>query len=208
MKKISETTKNLMESLPKARKAAGFTSARQFAAALGVPYPTYAGYESKGVQPNLETLCKIASLCGCGIDELLGHHAAHKSEIERLADALAGKVSISFSGIGEDESFFTPEQRARARAKAIVYLEPYRASLASADELERLRAFQIAMPADEFLNFCYGLIRETLAPALLAYIQGIAKERLEEKERRKQEETAKAKGQKKKAGMNPPGKKG
>ena len=55
------------------RKLAGFTTAKEFAKSLGIPYSRYLNYENKGQEPKYETLIKIADTLGRSTDELLGH---------------------------------------------------------------------------------------------------------------------------------------
>ena len=64
---------NFSENLKKYREAAGYKTAKDFAAALGIGYTTYVGYENKGREPNYETLCAIAQKLGVSVDELVGN---------------------------------------------------------------------------------------------------------------------------------------
>lgn len=61
------------KNLKKAREAAGYTSAKDFAASIGVGYTTYMGYENKGYEPKYEILCRIAEKLGASVDSLLGY---------------------------------------------------------------------------------------------------------------------------------------
>lgn len=60
------------ENLRYYRKKAGYAQAKDFAAAIGVPYTTYIGYESYGKEPRYKTLCRIADALHVTTDELLG----------------------------------------------------------------------------------------------------------------------------------------
>ena len=76
---------NFQERLKMCRKQAGYSSAKDFAKALGVPYPSYMAYENKGREPKYEILCKIADTLNVSIDYLIGHEP---SEFNRLCSIL------------------------------------------------------------------------------------------------------------------------
>lgn len=76
---------NFQERLKMCRKQAGYSSAKDFAKALGVPYPSYMAYENKGREPKYEILCKIADTLNVSIDYLIGHEP---SEFNRLCNIL------------------------------------------------------------------------------------------------------------------------
>lgn len=63
------------KNLQKCRKNTGYKTAKEFAALIGLPYTTYAGYENQGREPKYETLCKIADALHVTTDELLGRGA-------------------------------------------------------------------------------------------------------------------------------------
>ena len=63
---------NFSKNLRRYRELAGFKSAKDFAAALDIPYTTYAPYENSTREPKYETLCKIAAALHVSIDDLLG----------------------------------------------------------------------------------------------------------------------------------------
>lgn len=66
-----------------------YASAKEFAAVLDIPYPTYLGYENKGAEPKYDVLCKIASALHVSIDELLGYSGDKNDWIEaKLKPAL------------------------------------------------------------------------------------------------------------------------
>ena len=56
------------------REKAGYSSAKEFAAAIGIPYSQYSAYESpsRPREPKYDTLCQIATALNCTTDELLG----------------------------------------------------------------------------------------------------------------------------------------
>lgn len=73
------------DNLRKARERAGFHSARQFAAILGMNYGTYLNYETKDREPKYEILCKIAAALHVTIDELLGYRLDEIGRYTQLA---------------------------------------------------------------------------------------------------------------------------
>lgn len=64
---------SFMCNLRKYRELAGISSAKDMSALLGIPYPTYLGYENKNAEPKFDVLCEIASILGVSIDTLLDH---------------------------------------------------------------------------------------------------------------------------------------
>lgn len=63
----------LNERLQELREQAGYTTARQFAKAIGLPQSTYQTYESGKSEPKANVLIKIASALHVSVDELLGY---------------------------------------------------------------------------------------------------------------------------------------
>ena len=80
------------------REKAGYSQAKDFAAAIGVKYSTYIGYESQGKEPKYDTLRRIAAALNVSIDTLLGFRMSEYGEYKRLA-AEAG-YSIEEQGDG------------------------------------------------------------------------------------------------------------
>ena len=71
------------------REKAGYAQAKDFAAAIGVKYSTYIGYESQGKEPKYDTLRLIAATLNVSIDTLLGfsgvdRYEEYKQILERL----------------------------------------------------------------------------------------------------------------------------
>ena len=62
---------SFQENLKFYREKAGYKQAKEFALTLGIPYPTYKGYESQGREPKYQTLCRIADLLDVSIDDLV-----------------------------------------------------------------------------------------------------------------------------------------
>lgn len=67
---------SFQEQLRYYREKAGYKSAKEFAALLGVPYTTYVAYENKGREPRYATLRKISFLLEVSIDTLLENTAS------------------------------------------------------------------------------------------------------------------------------------
>ena len=63
---------DLRDNLKFYREKAGYKTAKDFAAALNLPYNTYSSYENQKREPKLETLIKMADLLKISTDELLG----------------------------------------------------------------------------------------------------------------------------------------
>ncbi len=61
--------------LQELRKAAGYKSAKAYAAHMGMNYNTYTDYEQGRIALSLETAWTIADDLGCTLDELAGRTA-------------------------------------------------------------------------------------------------------------------------------------
>ncbi len=85
------------DNLKKYRVIAGYSTAKEFAEVLCVPYPTYVSYESNGREPKYDLLCKIADLLNVSIDTLLGHKIDADFEKIKKALLLAG-IDIQRTG--------------------------------------------------------------------------------------------------------------
>ena len=68
------------ENLRHYREKAGYTQAKDFAAAIGVKYSTYIGYENQGREPKFDTLRRIAGALNVPIDTLLGFSGIDRYE--------------------------------------------------------------------------------------------------------------------------------
>ena len=55
------------------RKKAGYSTAKEFAQKIGIPYSTYSSYEKGTNKPTNEKISIIADTLGITTDELLGH---------------------------------------------------------------------------------------------------------------------------------------
>lgn len=61
-------------SLQRMRKARGYSSARDFCEAVGIPAPTLSRYEANPERIPMERAWQIADALGCTIDEVVGRH--------------------------------------------------------------------------------------------------------------------------------------
>ena len=68
------------ENLRHYREKAGYAQAKDFAAAIGVKYSTYIGYENQGREPKYDTLRRIAEALNVSIDTLLGFSGVDRYE--------------------------------------------------------------------------------------------------------------------------------
>lgn len=85
---------NFSDNLKKYREKAGFTSAREFAAILNIPYTTYAAYENDRRQPKYETLIEIARKLNISTDELLGYEINEFERCKLIAERAGFSITI------------------------------------------------------------------------------------------------------------------
>ncbi|MDY6295066.1 MAG: helix-turn-helix transcriptional regulator [Schwartzia succinivorans] len=86
------------DNLKRYRFAAGFSTAKDFAKALNLPYNTYLNYETKDSEPKYDLLCKIADILNVTTDELLG-----RSSKTLFADS---RVEM-YKKLGKDDAHIT-----------------------------------------------------------------------------------------------------
>ena len=91
MRKGNDSTHS---SLRDARKAAGFSAAKDFAASIGMPAPTYARYEMAHDGPNtpmpIENAWKIADALDTTIDAIVGRgERPEGGKVQRFYDGLS-----------------------------------------------------------------------------------------------------------------------
>lgn len=89
---------NFQDNLKKYREKAGYSSAKDFAKLLGVPYTTYMGYENKGSEPKYDLLIKIAEILGVTTDELLGYKPDAYKQAKRILERALFKVEEKGDG--------------------------------------------------------------------------------------------------------------
>lgn len=85
--------------LKEIRKAAGFRTAKEFAAELGIPPTTYARYEQKGEHIPMTTAIMMADYLNVTLDSLVGRVCGSEVEVgeqQRLYDLLSprGKARV------------------------------------------------------------------------------------------------------------------
>lgn len=74
------------------RRASGYKTAKAFAQAIGIPYPTYIRYEGKPSEIPMRKAWELADVLGCTIDELVGRtvaHADHRRDLNRAYEKLS-----------------------------------------------------------------------------------------------------------------------
>jgi len=81
---------SFQENLRLYRIKAGYTQAKDFAAAIGVNYSTYIAYENQGKEPKYDTLLKIAAALNVSTDTLLGFPGVNRYEELKQAANSAG----------------------------------------------------------------------------------------------------------------------
>lgn len=141
------------------REKAGYAQAKDFAAAIGVKYSTYIGYENQGREPKYDTLRRIAEALNVSIDTLLGFSGVDRYEeyrqlLERSGCFVAesdGKIIVAVSA----DKFMQDECPENA-------------------DLITLIPMQIIFPGKAALCACMaGIVAEfdnLLSPAKIAYI--------------------------------------
>lgn len=72
----------------------------KFADELGIPQPTYAGWEIGRTEPPIAALCKIADFLGVSLDELVGHTtvAPHAENVTAKGDINAPVAGGDING--------------------------------------------------------------------------------------------------------------
>lgn len=76
---------SFQERLRHYREKAGYKSAKDFAAALGLGYTTYVAYENKEREPRYKTLCHICHLLNITPNDLLDFHDT-RDELKQAID--------------------------------------------------------------------------------------------------------------------------
>ena len=94
---------SFQENLRLYRERAGYTQAKEFAAAIGLKYTTYIAYENQGKEPKYDTLRRIAAALNVSTDMLLGvsgisDYEEYRQLLERSGCEVtedAGRVIVS-----------------------------------------------------------------------------------------------------------------
>lgn len=99
------------------REKAGYAQAKDFAAAIGVNYSTYIGYENQGREPKYETLLRIAEALNVSIDTLLGFKTGKYEEYKRLLieegyplEEKGDKIYVTVPGHKLKATFFSKKE--------------------------------------------------------------------------------------------------
>ena len=99
------------------REKAGYKQAKEFAAAIGVNYSTYIGYENQGKEPKYETLLRIAEALNVSIDTLLGFKTGKYEEYKRLLieegyplEEKGDKIYVTVPGHKLKAAFFSKKE--------------------------------------------------------------------------------------------------
>lgn len=84
----------MASALQQLRKAAGYKSAKEFGAQMGIPHATYARYESSPEKIPLQAAWSLADKLGCSIDVIVGRAGLD------TGDACGpGKVQAAYDGL-------------------------------------------------------------------------------------------------------------
>lgn len=100
------------------REKAGYSQAKDFAAALGMNYTTYIAYENQGREPKYETLLRIAEALNVSINALLGFPEVERyEEFKRLVidagyplEEKGEKIYVTVPGHKLKATFFSKKE--------------------------------------------------------------------------------------------------
>lgn len=95
---------NFAANLKKYRYRSGYKTAKDMAAKLGIPYNTYAAYESGAREPKYQMLCNIASVLHVTLGQLIGF-TLEETNLE-IAFRFARKAGIEVKSFNNDEVTF------------------------------------------------------------------------------------------------------
>lgn len=118
------------ESLKQHRIKAGYSSAKEFAARLGLSYSTYVAYENTDREPRFNILIKIADILNVSIDELLERHVDETSQLKTWLESNGFEVNVMKRS--DNKSFY----QVRESSRVLVPLSSV--FLASEDVLKRI----------------------------------------------------------------------
>ena len=101
------------------RKRAGYKTARDFAEAMGIPFTTYARYESSPEKIPLTAAWRLADEFGVSIDIIVGRNepapAEERGEVQLRYDALTPEIQ---SSLDDYLDYLTAKNADAARRKA------------------------------------------------------------------------------------------
>ena len=92
----------MASALQQLRKAAGYRSAKEFGAKMGIPLATYARYESNPEKIPLQAAWSLADKLGCSIDVVVGRagldagDAGGSGKVQAAYDGLSPQLKQSF----------------------------------------------------------------------------------------------------------------
>lgn len=115
------------------RREAGYSSAKDFAAALGIPQSTYARYENQPEAIPLKQAWAIADFLGCSIDIVVGREPvdvdAMRGEFQKYYDSLSPESQSLLEQIAAvlkgNDRFRAKAARTEEQAKFDKYLDFY-----------------------------------------------------------------------------------
>lgn len=118
------------ESLKQHRIKAGYSSAKEFAARLGLSYSTYVAYENTDREPRFNILIKIADILNVSIDELLERHVDETSQLKTWLESNGFEVNVMKRS--DNKAFY----QVRESSRVLIPLSSV--FLASEDVLKRI----------------------------------------------------------------------
>lgn len=95
---------NFAANLKKYRYRSGYKTAKDMAAKLGIPYNTYAAYESGAREPKYQMLCNIADVLHVTLGQLIGF-SPEETDLERALN-LARKAGVEVKSYNDEEVTF------------------------------------------------------------------------------------------------------
>lgn len=103
------------------RKEAGYSSAKDFAAALGIPQSTYARYENQPDGIPLKQAWAIADFLGCSIDMVVGREPVSvedmRGDIQKLYDSFSSRVQARVDEFLQYASFLEEKEQQRRQKR-------------------------------------------------------------------------------------------
>lgn len=137
---MSESYKNATEfdrergrRITRAREHAGLTR-KQLASQLGIALSTLAGYETGGSDPKSDGLYKIAKVCNCSVDYLLGLTEYVQSSADLAKDALYHSDSLSSRAYELGERYDRMRGSEQSLCMAFVYMLSTLSEASAADD--------------------------------------------------------------------------
>lgn len=95
------------ESLKQHRIKAGYSSAKEFAARLGLSYSTYVAYENTDREPRFDVLIKIADILNVSIDELLERNVNESLLLKTWFESNGFKLLHILTRSSDNKTFYS-----------------------------------------------------------------------------------------------------